>query len=372
MLPLTTRRRTRRKTFNRRVVVFGGAILVTVLVIGGLTQVSRNSGPYTAQMNRSFGSQVTAVAVASNVTASSVRHLMGTLSTQNRQGLQAELDSAVQQTAQQATQVGTFATPAPPGQIAQHFSTVFSDRAQAMVQLRAALDGLLGLHPLPVAGAATGGAAVVSTPTLLSSTEATNRIAAAGSLLAQSDRNYATVRRALTRSAGHARLPASAWITDRQTWQVGAVATQVDQVSTSPTLAATTQLALTSVRLTPPALPSPTGAVTPGQSTLSPTTGVSVSVVLSNPGTVDQPRATVHITLTDQGGGSTVALTRTTAIASSRSVTLAPAPFGVKPGRSYQLSVAIVLPAAQTVTAGTSVIQVLQVAPSTPPTTVAK
>jgi hypothetical protein len=372
MLPLTTRRRARRRTVNRRLVVFGSLIVVTLLLIGGLTQVSRNSGPYTAQMNRSFGAQVTALADASNVTASSVRHLMGSLSTQDRQALQAELDSAVQQTAQQADQAGTFATPAPPGQIAQHFSTVFSDRAQAMVQLRSAIDGLLGMHPPAVAGAATGGAAVVSTPTLLSATEATNRVAAAGTLLTQSDRNYAAVRRALTRSAGHARLPVSAWITDRQVWQVGAVATQMDQVSASPTLAATTQLALASVRLTPPALPSPTGAATPGQSTLSPTTGVSVSVVLSNLGTVDEPRGTVHITLTDQAGGSTVAQTRTAAVAAFRSVTLAPAPFRVKPGQSYQLSITIALPPAQTVTANTTVTQVLQVAPTTPPTTLAK
>src|ERR1017187_10996310 len=101
MLPLTSRRRARRRSLNRRVVVLGSAALVTLLVIGGLTQVSRNSGPYTAQMNRTFATQVLVLADASNVTASSVRGLMATLSTQNRQTLQAELDSAVRQTVQQ-------------------------------------------------------------------------------------------------------------------------------------------------------------------------------------------------------------------------------------------------------------------------------
>ena len=372
MLPLTSRRRARRQTLNRRVVVFGSAILVTLLIIGGLTQVSRKSGPYTAQMNRSFGAQVTTLADASNVTAASVRHLMGTLSAQDRQGLQAALDSAVQQTAQQAAQASTIATPAPPGEIAQHFATVFSDRAQAVTQVRSAIDGLLGMHPLTQAGAAKGGGVVVATPTLLSSAEATNRVAAAGALLARSDRNYAAVRHALTRSAGHAVLPTSAWITNRQLWEVGAVATQIDQVSTSATLAASTQLALTSVRLTPPALPSPTGVATPGTSTLSPTTGVAVSVVISNPGTVDQPRATVHISLADQQGGSGVSRARVTPIAAAGSVTLAPAAFGVRPGRSYLLTVAIVLPAAQTETANTSVTQVLQIAPTATPTTTTK
>jgi len=372
MLPLTSRRRARRRTFNRRIYVLGGATLVTLLVIGGLTQVSRNSGPYTAQMNRSFATQVAVLADASNVTASSVRHFMGALSTQDRQTLQAELDGAVQQTAQQQTRAATLAAPAPPGQIALHFGTVFSDRAQAMSEMRAAIDGLLGMHPLAVAGALTNNGTVVSTPTLLSSTEATNRIASAGALLARSDRNYASMRGELTRSTGHVTLPVSAWITNRQVWQVGALATQIDQVEASSSLAAAHQLVLTSVRLSPPALPSPTGVATPGVSTLTPTTNLTVSVVLSNLGTSDEPRATVHVTLAAQAGGRTTAVTRVAPVGASGSVTLAPVSFGVTPGQSYQLSVAIVLPAAQTVTTGTTVAQVLQVAPTSPPTTVAK
>jgi hypothetical protein len=107
-------------------------------------------------------------------------------------------------------------------------------------------------------------------------------------------------------------------------------------------------------------------------STLTPTTNVTVSVVLSNLGTADEPRATVHVTLAAQVGGRTTAVTRVAAVGASRSVTLAPALFGVTPGKSYQLSIAIVLPAAQTVTTGTTIAEVLQVAPTTPPTTVAK
>jgi hypothetical protein len=80
----------------------------------------------------------------------------------------------------------------------------------------------------------------------------------------------------------------------------------------------------------------------------------------------------VHVTLAAQSGGRTTAVTRVAAVAASQSVTLAPAFFGVTPGQSYQLSVAIVPPAAQTVTTGTTVAQVLQVAPTSPPTTVAK
>jgi hypothetical protein len=351
------------------VVVFGGALLITALVIGGLTQVSRKSGPYTSQMNRSFASQVTVLAESSNVTSTSVRSLLADMSNESRQSLQAELDSVVQQTAQQDDSATTFATPAPPGPIAQNFAYVFSDRAAAVSQLRGAIDGLLGMHPLPVAGSSSGNADVVSTPTLLTSSQATSRITAAVALLRQSDQRYAAVRRDLARSPGHPRVPASVWVSTSPVWLASSAATQVDEITTSSSLAAVPQLVLTSVRLSPAALPSPTGAVTPGTSTLSPTNSLMVSVVLSNQGSVDEPRATAHITLTTVTTGHTVALTRVVALAASRSVTLDPASFIVRPGRSYQLSVAIDLPQAQTATANTSVSELLQIAPNLPPTT---
>jgi hypothetical protein len=369
MLPLTSRRRARRRSVNRRLVTFGGALLVTVLVVGGLTQVDRNSGPYNAQMSRSFAAQVTVLADASNATASSVRHLMANLSGQSRLTLQAELDGAVQQTSQVEGRASLLATPAPPGDSAGDIAATFSDRAEAMSQLRGAIDGMLGMHPLAVAGSLTGSASIVSTPTLLSFTQATDRIAAAGALLSRSDQRYAAVRRALARAPGHARLPVSVWVSNAQLWQAGAVATQVDQAESSTTLAASTELVLSSVRLSPPALPAPSGTPTPGMSTLSPTDSVTVTVVLANLGSVDEPRATVHISLTSETPGRSYSVTRVAGLAASQSVTLPSAFFVVKPGRSYQLTVSISLPPAQTVTAGTSVSQLLAIAPNLPPTT---
>ncbi len=356
---------------NRRLVILGIAALLTVLIIGGLTQVSRNSGPYDAATNRSFATQVSAIAAASNLTAASLRHIMSTLPTQDRQTLQVELDGLVQQTSQQDTRVATLATPAPSGQIAQEFDTIFADRAQAMSQVRGALDGLLGMHPVPVAGATAGSAMVVSTPTLLSSSQATARITAAGALLARSDRNYEAVGRTLARSAGHARLPASRWIGNGQLWQAGALATQVDQVEASPTLRAHHQLLISAIRLFPPALPSASGVRNPTESTLSPTTTVTVSVVLTNQGSVDEPRALVHVTLTAQPAGRVIGATRIAAVAASRSVAVAPASFAVKPGLSYLLAVSVAKPPAQSSAAGTSVTRLLQIAPASPTTTVA-
>jgi lipoprotein-anchoring transpeptidase ErfK/SrfK len=51
-------------------------------------------------------------------------------------------------------------------------------------------------------------------------------------------------------------------------------------------------------------------------------------------------------------------------LAAGGSVSLAPVSFSVKPGVSYQLTVAIVLPAGQTDTTGTSLTELLQIAPN--------
>jgi hypothetical protein len=219
------------------------------------------------------------------------------------------------------------------------------------------------MHPLPVAGLATN-AAVASTPTLLSATQATNRIADAGAALIGADRAYRSVRSGLARAVGRAHLPASTWVTRAQTWQLGAVTEQVDLLAASTTLAATQDLELRTVRLVPPALPTAAGTAS-GTSVLSPTSAVSVTVVLSNLGSVDEPGARVQFSLAPLTGGATVTRVRRAAVAAGGSVTLETVTFTVKPGHAYQLAVAIVLPPGQQSSAGTSLTQVLEIAPGT-------
>jgi hypothetical protein len=364
MSPLRSRRRARRRSRSGKVVVLVVLGVIVALLVGGVTQVGRQSGPYDARVNRSFATQGAVVANDSNVTAASVRRLMKDMPNLDRRTLQAELDSFTAQSAGQAARAEFLATPAPPGGVQEQFAAVFADRAQAVHELRAAIDGLLGMHPLQVAGAAPSTGTATATPTLLSSTQATNRIAAVGGLLARSDRSYAAVRRSLARLPGHARLPASKWIASADTWQVGAVGTQVDLVATSTSLAVTHRLALSVVQITPPALPSPTGVATPGSSMLSPTTEVDLHVVLSNLGSVDEPHASVRFTLVPQPSGATATLTRRAAVAAGGSVSLAPASFPVKPGVSYQLTVAIKVPAGQTDVVGTALGELLEIAPT--------
>ena len=79
-------------------------MVVLALLVGGLTQVSRQSQGYDANSNRSLAAQGSVVADQSNATASQVRTLIDDLQAQDRQALQASLDTAVQEAADQSAQ----------------------------------------------------------------------------------------------------------------------------------------------------------------------------------------------------------------------------------------------------------------------------
>ena len=343
-------------------------MVVLALLVGGLTQVSRQSQDYDANSDRSLAAQGAVVAGQSNATVSQVRKLVGNLQAQTRQSIETGLDSAVEQTANQAARMDLAAGSSPSGSVVANFASVFTDRAQSVAELRTAIDGFLGMQPIATADAPTSrsNSAVPATGQAGSLTrgQATNQIAAAGALLTRSDTLYRSVQRALAAAAGHARLPKSVWVTDAGLWQAGTVATQVDLMATSPTLAASHYLLLRTVRLDPPALPTPQGAPAT-VSALSPTSQISVTAVLGNDGTADEPHAAVRFTLANQATGATATQVESAALGFGASVTLPTATFSVKPGTAYVLTVAVVLPTGQAATAGTVLQQALQVAPAT-------
>ena len=341
-------------------------MIVLALLVGGLAEVSRQSQGYDAASNRSLAVQGSVVAQQSNATAAQLRTFMSTFSKQTRQGLQVGLNTAVQQTANQSASAAAAARSTSLGTIGTDFATVFADRAQSMSELRGAVEGLLGMRP---AADPDTGAADSSTPgdgaAQLSATQATDRIAAAGAMLAQADRLYGSVRRELGGAVGHGRLPKSVWVTEPGAWEPGTISSQIDVLAGSPILASTHYLALRTVRLTPPALPAAPGA-SPAVSVISPTTQLGVTVVVANNGSVTEPRATVRFTLADQSPASGVSTTHseTVALAAGASATLPTVTFGVKPGTTYLLTVSVVLPAGQTVVPAT-LEQALEVAPAT-------
>jgi hypothetical protein len=340
------------------------AVVVLAIVVGGLTQVSRQSQGYDANSDRALAAQGTVVADQSNATAAMVQKVVNDLPSQTRQGLQAALDGAVQQTADESARADVAAGSTPLGPVASQFTAVFAERARSMTQLRAAVYGFLGMQPIRPAGAPSGGATADSDGALLSATQATNRIAAAGALLARSDALYRSLRRSLATGTGHGKLPASVWVTRPQLWQLGSVAAQVDLLATSSTLAATHYVVLRTVRLNPPALPTPPGAPA-SVSVLSPTSEIGVTVVLANQGSSNEPRVSVRFSLADQTSGATTSQVRTTSLALGASVTLPDVTLRVKPSTTYMLTVQVIPPAGQTITAGTATQQALQVAPAT-------
>ncbi len=338
-------------------------VIVLALLVGGLTQVSRQSQVYDANSNRSLAAQGAIVAEQSNATASQVRALLNGLPGQTRQGLQVGLDSAVQQTATEAARANLAASSNPSGSVATDFAAAFAERAQSMSELRATVDGFLGMQPIPPAGSPSDGATPASASVLLSATQATNRIASAGALLSHADALYRSVRRSLASTAGHGRLPSSVWVTDPQLWQVGSVAAQIDLLAASPTLVSAHNVVLRTVRLSPPALPTPQG-VPANVSVLSPASQIGVTVVLANQGSVDEPHASVRYTLANQSSGATATQVESAALALGASGTLPQVSFNVVPGTNYVLTVEVLLPPGQTQTANTVLQQALQVAPA--------
>ena len=347
--------------------MLGAIAVLAALLIGGLAEVSRQSQGYDAASNRTLAAEGTVVAEQSNATATSATALLNTIQSQNRPGLQIALDNLVQETSDESARAHAASGATPLGSVGAGFAAVFADRAEAMSDLRAAIDGYLGMQPLPVTGGATTVAAGGNSgdSTLLTATEATNRIAAAGALLAHSDALYASVRHALRTAAGNGRLPRSIWVHNPQLWAAGDVASQIDLMSSSPSLAAVHYLALRTVQINPPALPTPQG-VSPNVSVLTPTKQISVVVVLANDGSVAEPHATVRYTLADQATGATTSSqTHTVALAPATTQALPTVDFGVRAGTTYVLTVSVDVPAAQTQLAGTAVQYTLAISPST-------
>jgi hypothetical protein len=344
--------------------VVGLLAVGTFLVIGGLAEVSNQSTGYDANTNRSLAALGGAVAVQSNTTSRQVRSLMSNLQGQIRQTLQTDLDNAVIAADGEAARAELAAGSAGPGTAAGNFAVVFEDRADAVSDLRAAVYGFLGMQPATTSGAPATDASATKPPALLSAGDATSRIAGAGDLLTRADQLYASVRAALKADPGHARLPGSVWITDPGQWQSGAVASQVDLMATSTTLQGTHYLVLRTIRLSPAPLP-PSPTTPTGTSILNPTTQLSVTVVLANQGTVDEPRPVVRMTLANSSSGSSTSHVSSASVASGRSVTLPDARFKVAPGTTYALTVSIDLPAGQTNTLGTATQETLEVAPAT-------
>lgn len=361
---LTIDRRRRRRPVAVVLAAVLIAALVLALLIGGALRVGRASGPYWSDINRSYAAQGDPLVVQSNETGARLRTLMGRMPDLGRATLQQLLDSLVAAGAQGSATGAALTPPTPSGGVGPQLATVLADRARALTEVRTAVDGLLGMAPLPVVGAATSATTATTAgrpTTLLSAAAAAADITGAGSLLQSADRSYATLRHQFRSAPGTPALPRSVWVTHPTSWSAGAVQSLVNRLTSSSSLAAEHRVVLlgNGIRLTPPAVPPATASAPAGTSTVTPTHHLAVTTVVANQGNVEEPRVTVTVSV--QGGS---AQSRTVSLAAGQSQAVLLPPLAVVPGRSYTLTVSVAPPAGQTERTGTSTTFTVKVAPA--------
>lgn len=325
------------------------AVLLGAVLIGGLFDIGRGSVSYHRDVNRSYAAQAAVLVATSNRQGDEVQALMDDMPNLTRVTLGARLESLVTAGTRVATSAAALEPPAP---TVSGFATAMEQRADALADLRSAVDGLLSLNgSLPLAASV-----------------AASRVTAAGALMARADQRYAEVRRGFRTAPGTAHLPRSVWVPDAQLWAAGPAATLVSELSAAPTLSPTERVVLlpSTVSLTPTAVP----RVTPGAtSVVPPTHALGVSVVVVDRGNVAMGRATVSAKVVPQGAGAPAAASARVTLEPTSRVTVTLPKLAVAPGDTYTLTVSVIPPAGQADLATTSLTYAVEVAPPTPPST---
>ncbi len=361
------------------------AAVVVGLLVGALADVGARSASYRASTDQSYGTLATSVVQASNRTGAALATLMAKAPTETNGGLpftaraqlEQGLDEAVSATSAQSAQAQAIATPTPSGTMAVQFSAVMGERASATEHLRSTIDQLLGMTPLPVAGAPVSTVAPPNGP-LLSPTTASVAMGAAGATFEQADARYRGLLADIRRHRYHLSLPNSVWVPAPQSAApLGAV--QLD--ATAPALASSValqpfhHLVVTAAGLEPPAVPPNPGApnaasgvigvscgnaqsIPPGAAptVLPPTPTLTVKATVTNCGTVAESdiAVTATVALLDLPGTAPPPL-RARGGAQKTSVTLRSGgatglvfgPFAVANGHRYVVTVSIAIPVGQ-------------------------
>lgn len=361
-------------------VLIGLAVTVTlVIVAGSLLAIHTQSQGYRDATTRGYAALADRIGQASTRTGAQLSTLMAgapALTNQKfpdtaRGVLQQGLDAAVLDTANQATQAATIGSPPPVGDLAGRFTAVMRLRATATADLRTTVDRLLGMEPLPVAGAPTSSAPTAAA-TLISASQAESELAAVGRDFEQSDADFRALRAEAVRLAAPFRVAPSVWVpAPVATAPLGSasLAATAPALASSAALVPFHHLVVTAVGLDPPAVPTggvgivSTSCVDP-QSTapgaaptvVPPTASLAALVSVTNCGNVRESGVTVTVTVrpsgpagasappADASGGRSSA---TVSIPSGGSAAPSLRPLPVASGHRYTLVVAVSVPPGQ-------------------------
>ncbi len=347
-----------------------GALIVAVLV-GGVLRVPSQSRGYDRAIDRSYAAQARLLAVESNRLGREFHKVLAGMSVDDRTTLEEALDTLVRSTASVARGASTAASPAPSGGAGADVTAAMVDRADAMRTFRSAVDGLLGMAPLPVVGSPDP-SSVPATPAPLSATGAAAELAKVGTLLGRGDEMYAAGRRALRADPGHALLPSSVWSGRTAGWTSNSTQSMIDALTSSSTLAAVHRVELVphTLALTPAPVP-PSGtssASAPTVSVLPPTGRIGIALVIANDGNVAERGIVVRATVARGGGTARPGRTRRLALTARSAASVTLPPIQVVPGNSYTIAVSVDPPLANVPGAVTSDTVSVRVAPPGPPT----
>ena len=388
-MPRARRRRARsaaRRSRGRTVLLVLLVAVSVVLVVGSLAEIHAQSGGYRGATDSGYGALAATVVASSNQTGAQLAALMDSapgltnqaLPRTARAVLEQGLDAAVNATAQESDQAARLVPPYPSGRVSDQFSHVMVERAAGASRLRTTVDRLLGMTPLPVAGAPATSVVSSSAP-LISVGQATTAMGDAGLVFQQSDVDYRTLVASIHRDRLPIRLPRSVWVpAPIATAPLGSprLAAGAAALGTASELQPFHRLAITAVGLSPPAVstggPGLFGANcvsvvsnAPGSTptVLPPTTTVTAQVTVTNCGTVPESDVVVtqSLALADPAGsplpppGARASASRTTVtMASGSSKALTLRPLAVAGGHRYTLTVSVAVPASQQDRAGTT------------------
>ena len=311
--------RSRRRA--RRTLLVVGVVIVVLLAVALVGQTERQSRPYDRSVDLGFSALMAPLASQSAGTGQALATLLAKAPGDSRPVLLAGMAALSAEAAKTASAAGAAVPPVPPPPAGTLCEQAFTLRRQAADALLHAVDDALGGY----SGVGAAPEAVVA-----------RSMATAASEVRSADAHWASCRRSLRRAPGHARLPASRWVTSSDTWSAATMAAEASAIAASASLAPAPGLAITGVHTTPPALAVSGGSTY--QLTAADTLGVQV--IVSDTGNVDLR----HVTVTAAAKGTSTS----SASSSLRAVVDVPAQgattvtlhgLRVTPGSTYQLVV---------------------------------